>query len=426
MADLRQYLDENVGVCIGELILVHLLWADDLILVSDSIAGLQKQLNGLCTFSKDNHAIVNGVKTKVMGIGTSERVDVYFNGKRIEQVEHYKYVGNILSAITNIRSDTFTQNYKFLCDKGRNAIFKLFKDLKGIGILPPKIMLYLFDATVSPIVTYGSDNWGVNKVGTTAVDKIFLWYLKNVLKVKPTTSSVMVFGELGCLPPSTTCHINVFRYYNRLHNLPNTMVLKQAFNTLSNLTEQGFPTWITKVRELARKYNLDLHSVNSKTFHRTCKQHILNFFIENWNAELCNMNKNPILRTYTLFKSNFGFENYLQNVNDYRFRNAISKFRMSSHTLEVQRGRQCKPKVPLHQRICKYCNVLEDEKHFLLQCPLYADLRNVLLIFIERKYPNFSSMTLDDKFIYILQNQDSQILTWLGKFLYRAFKKREQ
>ena len=99
---------------------------------------------------------------------------------------------------------------------------------------------------------------------------------------------------------------------------------------------------------------------------------------------------------------------------------------MSSHTLKVQRGRQCKPKVPLHQRICKYCNVLEDEKHFLLQCPLYADLRNLLFIHIERRYPNFSSMTLDDKFIYILQNQDSQILTWLGKFLYRAFKKREQ
>ena len=54
---------------------------------------------------------------------------------------------------------------------------------------------------------------------------------------------------------------------------------------------------------------------------------------------------------------------------------------------------------------------------------IYADLRNGLFIHIQRKIQS----SLDDKFIfiYILQNQDPQILTWLDTFLYRSFKKRE-
>ena len=45
LADMSDFLYKEVGVCIGGSILAHLLWADDLILFSDSLNGLQKQLN---------------------------------------------------------------------------------------------------------------------------------------------------------------------------------------------------------------------------------------------------------------------------------------------------------------------------------------------------------------------------------------------
>ena len=50
MADIGEYLNKSFGVCIDEIIIVHLLWADDLILISDSIQGLQKQLNGVLIY----------------------------------------------------------------------------------------------------------------------------------------------------------------------------------------------------------------------------------------------------------------------------------------------------------------------------------------------------------------------------------------
>ena len=67
--DLDHYLKKDVGVCINEAIIAHLLWADDLILFSNTEQGIQKQLDGLKNFCNNNKMIVNETKTKVMHFG---------------------------------------------------------------------------------------------------------------------------------------------------------------------------------------------------------------------------------------------------------------------------------------------------------------------------------------------------------------------
>ena len=76
LSDLGDYLSKHVGICISEEIIAHLLWADDLVLLSDSAKGLQKQLDGLLQFCAKNLMIVNETKTKVMIFG--ERKDDTF------------------------------------------------------------------------------------------------------------------------------------------------------------------------------------------------------------------------------------------------------------------------------------------------------------------------------------------------------------
>ena len=49
---------------------------------------------------------------------------------------------------------------------------------------------------------------------------------------------------------------------------------------------------------------------------------------------------------------------------------------MSSHRLKVGTGRWQKPSaISFNERTCTLCLKLEDEFHFLLECPLYKDLR---------------------------------------------------
>ena len=61
----------------------------------------------------------------------------------------------------------------------------------------------------------------------------------------------------------------------------------------------------------------------------------------------------PILRTYCTFKKIYGRELYLKHIINFSLRSSLSKFRLSSHSLEIERGRHCKPKVPAEKRICK-------------------------------------------------------------------------
>ena len=87
LSDLKSYLDTSTGVCIGDEILVHELWADDLYMVSDEVKRSQKQLDGLKKFCAPNHMIANEVKTKYIVNGSKEKIDLYLNENKLHQVD---------------------------------------------------------------------------------------------------------------------------------------------------------------------------------------------------------------------------------------------------------------------------------------------------------------------------------------------------
>jgi len=76
--------------------------------------------------------------------------------------------------------------------------------------------------------------------------------------------------------------------------------------------------------------------------------------------------------------SDFNFQFYLDNVQNTKNRKALSRLRVSSHRLAIEIGRWHKPNViPRNERKCPVCSTLEDEFHFLLEFPLYSDLRKM-------------------------------------------------
>ena len=288
MADLDEYLHREVGIYIGDTIFAHLLWADDLILVTDSAKGLQKQLDGLFNFCSDNMMIVNETKTKVMVYGSASRdVVVKFNDKVLNVVDQYKYLGNVMKSVKTCNEDVFGENFQYLCNKARKAIFVMFKRLKNLGILPVKIMIYLFQSLIRPILVYGSDVWGVNSNATKAMDKVFLWYARTILKVKSNTCNVITLGECGVIPPSIICHKQVMCYYKRLYNMSSNALVKKVFDELKKMDDMGFKTWITSVRELASRYDISLNSeLEFDAFKKVCTDAVEQKFIAEWQNDV--------------------------------------------------------------------------------------------------------------------------------------------
>ena len=44
LSDLDKYLNTHFGACAGDMIVAHILWADDLVLMAESTDGMQVQL----------------------------------------------------------------------------------------------------------------------------------------------------------------------------------------------------------------------------------------------------------------------------------------------------------------------------------------------------------------------------------------------
>ena len=206
-------MSTHTGICVNEEIMIHRLWADDLFTVASSVWNAQKQMDGLLSFCKSNQTIVNELKTKVMVFGNlKEELHIKFNDTPIEHVDRYKCLGNVFNTIHAPGGDMFKQNYEYLCDRARGAIFSLLKRIRNVTPLPPQCMFYLFQSLVEPILLYGSYVWGLSTCAGNKLDSVMLSFIRNVLRVKSTTSNVISVGETGQILPSTKSHMNVFAY----------------------------------------------------------------------------------------------------------------------------------------------------------------------------------------------------------------------
>ena len=97
-----------------------------------------------------------------------------------------------------------------------------------------------------------------------------------------------------------------------------------------------------------------------------------------------------------------------------------------SFTLAIEKGRHTKPRTNISDRLCLYCsnNTIEDEKHFVVQCPFYSEERKQLFKKVHSINPSFVHMSDDEKFVYLFCSNDERILAWFGKFIHISLSKR--
>ena len=129
---------------------------------------------------------------------------------------------------------------------------------------------------------------------------------------------------------------------------------------------------------------------------------------------------NPLELFYRQIAS-FQFSEYLEIVNIKKFRIALTKIRVSSHRLEIEMGRWARPeRIEFYDRRCKLCNKLEDEFHFVLECPLYDDFRKQ---YIGQYYFRRPSMF---EFIKLVSSKRKSQVKNLATFIFKAFIARNK
>ena len=257
-----------------------------------------------------------------------------------EIVDKYKYLGLWCSNNKN----TFVKKHSYLAEQARKAIFTIRNYSPSLGHLTPKLSLRVFEAQIEPILMYGSEVLFIGKE-ISDFEMVHLSFLKNMLGVKQQTTAVTIFGDTGRYPLFLKQQILALKYWIRLISLPKSCYLRIVYNSLASLDFIDETNWCSHIRSLLFRTNhCDVwknHRVeNANRLIKQVKLGLINIY----KADCSNKAINSIkLRTYIKFEFDHSLQEYLFYIPDTRWIKAISRLRMSSHMLEIKRGRRVKP-----------------------------------------------------------------------------------
>ncbi|KAL4236926.1 hypothetical protein ACF0H5_005312 [Mactra antiquata] len=283
-----------------------------------------------------------------------------------------------------------------------------------------KHKLDLFDKLISPILNYASQVWGFAQGNS--IERIHLQFCKRLLGIKKNTQNDFIYGELGRLNFQTIRYFNIVKYWIKLLHTDKNKYNRKVYNMLKLDTDlyPNKPNWCSLLKSFL--CNLGFYDAwffqdigNVDIFLSCVKQRLNDNFIQNWNSRLANSSRALFYRNI----SNFRFQPYLNILNITKFRYSMARLRVSSHRLHIETGRWNKPRsTPINERVCTNCHILEDEFHFILECTLYSELRN---IYIPTYFRNNPSMF---KLIELFNTENRALVIKLGTYIQKAFEFR--
>ena len=383
-----------------------LMYADDLIIMSTTLEGLQKSLDALNGYCKKWKLNINYKKTKSMVFSKGnniKKINLTINSNNIENTKEVKYLGISI----NSKNCSFMPTLSDLSSKANKAIYPLLSKIP-IKLAPVKTMLKLFDTCITPILLYGSEVWGPfmnhdwKKWDNTQIEKTHTQFLKRLLGVNRSTTNVLVRSELGRHALQDKVATRNINYINYIHKKDKHSLVKQA------AVYESFHMERNSLYSLFKKYeqsftNQDINSLSKQKLSKSVREE----FDTQWKIQIATF---PKADSYRLFKNNVKYENYLTDIRNRKQRVSFSKYRLSDHCLMVEKGRHIKPIIPRNERFCPSCPTeVEDEIHFITQCTAYNNRPN-LFNKIESDVPNFLNMDNQEKFIFLMSQENKLLM----------------
>ena len=277
-----------------------LLFADDVILISHSVSGLQNQLNILSKFSDEWKLTVKLDKTNIVVFRKGGRLALtekwFYKDSRVQVVNQYKYLGVLFTSKLCMRN--LVQD---LSSRAKKAMVLFLSTLYKLNPMPLKVFFKLFDTQIQPILLYGSELWGFKHYDT--IEQIHLLACKKFLMTSINSPNNIVYGECGRYPLFVNSYIRCIRYWLKILTMHDQRLPRKAYNMLYHYDNLGYKTWASNIRLLLFSNGFGYVWIyqgvgDARLFVNISKERIVCTFCQKWMSILNERSRYDVYRSF--------------------------------------------------------------------------------------------------------------------------------
>ena len=388
-------LHQNVHIIepasLGDVEIASAVYADDILLMSQSQEGIIKQIKLLQKFCSENGLKINYNKTKIMIKNTAEsskykHLQLCSDNKNynIEVVDNYKYLGMWIDT-----KKTNKCHIEHLAKTGKKSSFMTTKALKEFGQINGKLLRDTFNMlTLSKLKYCGELCFRDN---LTNLNQIQYQFYKRFCHLKITTPNYCLIGEFGIQPMEFHFYKAALRYWLRLLATDERNLIKRTYRQIQSNIEEGCyrNTWCYNLKKLLYELKLEDLWTNQSTIDKSnYKRHqivvnirLMEHFREVWIKSAKHSHKGLDYLELSMFNSEM--KPYLNFIINDKSIIQMLKLRSGNHTLSVETDRY-RNRRSYNERICNLCNTqkIQDVFHVIVECPKFEKQRNADLSFL--------------------------------------------
>lgn len=381
ISDIEEFFKSkgSVGVNIdGINSLLLLLYADDLVILSDSQADLQRKLNVLQQYSDENNLTVNVTKTKIVifsrgGYSRNRNVNFYYANENIEIVNKFAYLG-----VTFSSSSLYLEMAKTAVTKAKQALGAIFDLMVKSKMQSWDARIKVYQSVIISSLAYSVGIWGLRY--TEILERIQVSFFKQLLSLAKTTPDYIVRLETNTTKLSHIVLKSALSWLQNLQTMDSSRLPKLCYLRLKQLNNIDTKfNWLLQIKDYFRLLNeenifLRLETGNIKNINKDILLSYEKLLIREDKIKL-SQSTFPCL--YNFFSNNGLF--YLKQSMPIFIIRLFAQLRTSGKNYLKFSYRGLIYMIDTNQ-ICTVCNLQKNEtlEHLLLKCPLYKHLRTTL------------------------------------------------
>jgi hypothetical protein len=386
-----------------------LFFADDIVLIAEEKTNLEALMERAFQYSVKWRFSFNYDKCAVMVFDNKAPQEMVFGpcvaecmcgfhwrlgNHLIRQENSYRYLG--MEMDTKLSQKEFRQR---IGGKARGNVSKVWGMGMRNGSLSVAASINLYEALVRSILEYGAEVAAPTQ--WKEAEKIQREMARRILRCHGKTTNEAVLGELGWWRLQTRRDYIKLKYWIKLSVIDDSRLVRQVYK----LSREAYETkrknnWCREIHLLLTKYDLleywtDENKVRNPgvDYGSTMKlrvywERLIFYYVQkkeenDWRQAV---SKQPKLRTYCTFKKELKLESYLLSEKDKIGRYGLTSIRVGTNKLRIETGRWKRPIEKAADRVCIQCGsgAVEDERHFVLHCSRFKDMRSEMFEAVEQ------------------------------------------